>query len=245
MGALRGPLFGARMILGVSERFSAVCRAAGVTQIRSVPNGLSKIPVVERVTSPDGRVRLAYVGGTTAEKGYLLIRYALQRSSFRHLDLTLVDLTRQKGDVSHEVWGTTPVTIIPKVAQAAVHELYARTDVLVAPSTCVESFGLATREAMALGCWVVASDRGSIGEPVVHGENGFLISVDDLDDLVATLTMLDADPGKFTRPPGRQQPVRTAEDQARDLHAIYDEILSPGRQMAREAAMSVVGSPHG
>ena len=225
MTALRDALFGARAVLAVSEQFAKVYQACGVHQTRPVPNGLSNLQGAVRTPSESGRVRLAHVGGMTAPKGYDIVRYALLRGAYRNLEITVIDFTKRQGDISHEVWGTTPATILPKIAQNKMHELYSNIDVLLAPSTCTESFGLATREAVGFGCWVIASDRGSIGEPVVDGLNGAVIAVDDLSGLARVLQEIDANPAKYMQSPSYQPAFRSSKDQALDLHAIYQSIL--------------------
>lgn len=226
MTALRAALFGARAILAVSERFAEVYHACGVPQARPVPNGLSKLPDAVRTPSKTGRVRLAHVGGMTAAKGYDLVRYAMLRGKYRNLEINVIDLAKSHGDVNHEMWGSTPVTVLPKIAQDKMGEFYSSVDVLLAPSTCTESFGLATREAAAFGCWVIASNRGSIGEPVVNGLNGVVIPVEDLSGLANVLQKIDTDPAKYMKPPQYKPLFRSSKDQVQDLHAIYQAIFN-------------------
>jgi glycosyltransferase involved in cell wall biosynthesis len=63
-----------------------------------------------------------------------------------------------------------------------------------APSVWPESFGVVTREALAWDCWVVASDRGGVGEPVVEGVNGHIVDVADIDGLTSTLRQIHGNP---------------------------------------------------
>ncbi len=172
MVQLRSLLFGANNVLAVSERFADLYRDCGVPNVLAIPNGLSDFAKVERTRSVDGRVRLGFIGGPSKHKGYHLIKYALLGRSFEHLRLTVIDSSLVSGESRSEVWNTTPVDFLPKYPESQVGELYAAIDVLLAPSVCVESFGLITREALQCGCWVIASDRGSIGECVTDGYNG-------------------------------------------------------------------------
>ena len=77
-------------------------------------------------------------------------------------------------------------------------ELYGMIDVLPAPS---ESFGLVPREALACGCWVVASDRGAVGEPVVEGVNGHIVDVADIGGLTSILRQIYGNPENYRQPP--------------------------------------------
>jgi glycosyltransferase involved in cell wall biosynthesis len=123
----------------------------------------------------NGRVRIAFIGGMAVHKGYRLTRNAFLNQAFAHLTLTIVDHSRSQGYSRREVWGTTPVEFIGAIPQKKIADLYNVTDVILAPSIWPESYGLVTREALASGCWVVASDRGAIGEYIVDGENGYTL----------------------------------------------------------------------
>jgi len=74
---------------------------------------------------------------------------------------------------------------------ASVDELLACADLFLLPSEN-ESFGLAALEAMACGAPVVASHVGGIPEVVVHGENGYMCAVGDVDEMAeASLRILE------------------------------------------------------
>lgn len=88
-------------------------------------------------------------------------------------------------------------------------ELYSHASAFVCPSI-YEPFGIINLEAMACGTPVVASSVGGIKEVVVHGETGFLVSVDQMKespfeplhperfskDLASRINELMADPVK-------------------------------------------------
>ncbi|WP_407522449.1 glycosyltransferase [Methylobacterium oryzisoli] len=218
-------LHGTDRILAVSETFARIYREAGFPQTFAVPNGLSPLAVSPRTPSPTPRVRLGHVGGREAHKGLPLIEAVLRRSPFQNLSLTAVDLARPAGFVGEEVWGTTPVRIVGPVPQGEIARLYGDLDVLLVPSLWPESFGLVAREARAFGLWVVASDRGAMGEDVEPGTDGFVVDVTTPEPLRAVLARIDADPARFREPPQRTRPIRSAAEQGDDLLALYDEIL--------------------
>jgi glycosyltransferase involved in cell wall biosynthesis len=116
--------------------------------------------------------------------------------------------------------------LVGKVPQDQVHELYAETDVLLAPSIWPESFGLVAREALQAGCWVVASDRGAMGEDVTPGANGFVVDVSTVEGLLGALRTINADPATYLQSPAVKPELRTAADQARDVAALYRRVLA-------------------
>ncbi len=226
---LSDQLAGAVALLAVSDSFAEVYRRAGFPQTRSVPNGLSSlfldVPAV-RPPREGRRVRIGHIGGLPQHKGSHLLRLALEGERFGHLEAVMVDHAMNP-DVRQEIlWGTTPVTVRGPAEQDGVLALYADLDVLVAPSIWPESYGLVSREALALGLWVVVSDLGALGEDVVEGENGFRIDVHDAMDLARVLRLIDADPDRFRAPPKRRSQPRLASAQADDLVVIYREIVA-------------------
>ncbi|WP_170119015.1 glycosyltransferase [Roseicyclus mahoneyensis] len=218
-------LKGAAAILAVSESFAELHRAAGIERVDTVENGVSALPELHRVPGPPGRVRIGLIGGASRHKGYSVLRAAIEARRFRNLDLLLVDHALPRGQTRQEVWNGTPVNLLPRVPLHAVGEVYGRIDVLLAPSVWPESYGLVTREALALGLWVIASDRGAIGQDVTHGENGFVVDVSDHHGIADCLAILDAEPERFRTPPAHRPALRGSEAQARALQDVYQRVL--------------------
>lgn len=73
-------------------------------------------------------------------------------------------------------------------------DLYRKMDIVVAPSTWIEPFGIAVVEGMAMGLPVVASRIGGMAESVVHGETGYHVEPGRADELAACLEELVRSP---------------------------------------------------
>ena len=220
MQGLRPALMDAKAVLGVSEPFSALYRRCGVPNVLTVANGVSPLPIQPRSVSPDGRVRLGHIGGMVRHKGFLLLKHVLLTGRFEHLRAIVVDHSKPKQYERQEIWGTTPVTVIGKVGQNQVSELYADIDVVLAPSLWPESFGLVTREAHAAGCWVVASDRGAIGSDVIENVDGHVIDVSDSQGLSAVLMRIDGAWTHYLQPPPVRS-LRSCKAQGDELADLY------------------------
>ncbi len=223
-------LAGASALLAVSETFAEVYRRAGFPQTRTVANGLSALFVDSPQRPPvrgGTRVRLGHIGGLSQHKGSHLLRLALEAAPFRNLEAVVVDHAMTPDERVEVVWGTTPTTIRGPAEQDGVRALYGDFDVLVAPSIWPESYGLVSREALAMDLWVVASDLGALGEDLTEGENGFRIDVRDAKDLARVLDLIDAEPDKFRASPARRAVPRLASAQADDLVAIYRDVARP------------------
>lgn len=224
---LKSALEGARELLAVSETFAELYRRAGFPHTRTVANGVPRLPLPTRPSSKARRVRLGHIGGRTTHKGATLIEIVLRAGHFPNIALTLVDHAESSSYRREEVWGETPVEIVGFVPHNRVSDLYARLDVLLAPSLWPESFGLVTREAQSAGLWVVASNRGAIGEDLTNDVDGFQISVERPDELSEVLARINADTARYRRsPPKSKRPVRTMADQAQDLLMLYGELIN-------------------
>ncbi|MFV0337406.1 MAG: glycogen synthase [Chthoniobacterales bacterium] len=121
-------------------------------------------------------------------------------------------------------------------------ELYSHADLFVCPSI-YEPFGIINLEAMACGVPVIASAVGGIKEVVVHGETGYLVSVDQMSespfeaknpsafaaDLAAKINELMAD-GQKRRAFGQAGRKRAEEifswsSIARQIVGIYESLV--------------------
>ncbi|MCJ2081843.1 glycosyltransferase [Methylobacterium sp. J-090] len=216
----------AAAIVAVSETFADLYRRAGFPRTIAIPNGVPRLAPAVRLPNRTGRVRLGHIGGRSMHKGATLIETVLKAERFENLALTMVDQSLPSDRVIEEIWRTTPVRIIGGVPQESVGDLYAEMDVLLAPSLWPESFGLVTREAQAARLWVVASDRGAIGEAIADGVDGFRVDVGSHEGLRKALARIDADPDRFlTSPPPPARPTRMADEQGDDLIELYDRLL--------------------
>ena len=77
------------------------------------------------------------------------------------------------------------VTVHPGVPRAALWPAMARAAVLLCPSQWDEPFGMAPAEAQACGTPVVAFRRGGLGEVIIDGVTGFLVSRATRGDIAA------------------------------------------------------------
>jgi glycosyltransferase involved in cell wall biosynthesis len=218
---LKGLLNQAEQVLVVSQAFAEIYDKNGIERIAVNKNGIKPRHWLPRQPSASGRLRLAHIGGMSSHKGYHLFKEVLSNYPFENLEALVVDHGAPAGYQSQDYWGTVPVTFVGKTSQYEIEKLYARMDVLVAPSIWPESYGLVTREAAAAGVWVIASSMGGIGEDILEDKNGWKISsnVLDLKNAFARLEM-DKDTYKaehlFTK-------VRNAEMQVDELVKIYNE----------------------
>ena len=170
-------------------------------RIEALPNGIwieRSDAAAENFDTPHsrGRLSLAFLGSLVPHKGPHLIIEALQLAGLDPVDLVML------GDVADSVYASQL-----RVQAAQVPGLQLRmfgtyepddlamllhdVDCVVLPSQWPETFGLVTREALALGIPVVATRVGALAQPLVDGVNGFTLDEDDAaPELAAVLCRL-------------------------------------------------------
>jgi glycosyltransferase involved in cell wall biosynthesis len=219
---LKGLLNQAQRTLVVSEAFAKIYAKNGIQNITVNRNGIKPRHWLPRVPSASGRLRLAHIGGMSNHKGYHLFKEALSSQPFDNLEALVVDHGAPPGYEHHDMWGTVPVTFIGKVPQDMIETLYARMDVLVAPSIWPESYGLVTREAAAAGVWVVTSNIGGIGEDLIHGTNGFVLDIlEGLTTLLETFLIFENNSDKYIATVAAGQ-HRWVESQVQEFVILYE-----------------------
>ena len=218
-------LRGAKLLTTPSTAFARIYAEAGYPGTTVIANGIPEIALRPKTLSPGGRVRIGHIGDTSPHKGFDLIEAALRQNRFENIELVGVSHAQAEGREVCDVWGASPVLLRGKVPQDRVGDLYADLDVLAAPSACAESYGLVTREANAAGLWVIASDRGAIGEDVRPGIDGFIIDVSSPAGLVEVFRTINDNPAKFLRPAPRND-IPSARQQAALLLRTYEDLIN-------------------
>lgn len=191
---LKGILRGANKVLTVSEAFADIYRKNGIPHLEVTPNGVSDdLHWAPKDTTYTDKVVCGHIGGMAEHKGYYLLKHAVLAAQPANLAFVVVDHSKDETYDENGYWGDVPVRFIGKVKQHNIVSLYRMLDVVFAPSTWPESFGLVTREASACSCWVVASNLGGIGENIVEGRSGHHVAP-DTSDLTRIINKIDRKP---------------------------------------------------
>lgn len=221
---LKSLLIAADGVLAVSETFCNIYKINGVSNVITNKNGISSdINWQKKNTKHTDKVVCAHIGGMSSHKGFDIFMHAVYELNQSNIEVLVVDHTKDTDYINYTTWGNTTVTIIGRVDQDQVVNLYKRIDVLFAPSTCAESFGLVTREAVACGCWVVGSNLGAIADDISI-ENGFKVAPNKK-DLISVFNVINKFPNKY-KSFSMSKPIRYSVDQVDELVVIFNEILN-------------------
>jgi glycosyltransferase involved in cell wall biosynthesis len=179
----------------ISDGLRSWCRAQGwplhkVHLIRNAPGhpsepGASQHARAARAARRTEPLRALFLGRLDAQKGVdrlaALIAATRGRITWRVVGRPVL------GDAPHPGLGleAEPPISDPKALDA----VYGWADVLVLPSR-FEGVPLTVLEAQRLGCVVLATDAGQIGEVMTHGEDGLLVPQRDATEAAVTAGLL-------------------------------------------------------
>jgi glycosyltransferase involved in cell wall biosynthesis len=147
---------------------------------------------------PEQGVVLACIARFAPEKGQHLLVAACASLDQRSVHLVFAGDGPLRAEVEGQVKRlglADHVRFIGNVSD--VRPLLAATDLLVLPSTAVETFSMAMLEALSMATPVLGSDIGGMGEAVLENETGALVQAGDIADLTRRIGTLTADRGRL------------------------------------------------
>lgn len=149
----------------------------------------------EEIGMAGNGAHVVYVGRVCRQKGVDMLVSAFPKVLERCPDATLhivgpvaADFQARLGDLLAQLGGPTRERIVLRPATATPEKFYAAADLVCAPSTGDEAFGLAVLEAMACGVPVVATDIGVIATILGSEQAGLLVAPDDSTALAERLS---------------------------------------------------------
>ena len=224
-------------VLTPSQVLADAVVANGIDPTRVVvcPNGVA-VPPAGRDRRP-GPVRFGYIGGPdNRAKGLPTLLAAADQLDVGGWTLDLVGVPRAAARV--------PLTILDRVrhlpafAPSRRAEILAALDCLVVPSLMRESYSMVTREALAAGLPVIASDSGGPQEILRDGVNGWTVATADAADLSAAMRRLVRDPARRA-----QLAAGAAATVVPSLDTHLDQLERVYREVASEASSAVRLAP--
>ncbi|MEK6591044.1 MAG: glycosyltransferase [Nitrospinota bacterium] len=183
-----------------------------------------------------GKVRIAYIGRLTMEKGISLLITAVSNLLKKPLDCELLIIGSGEKwilkDLAIELGVADNTIFLDAVPNHYLPLIYSKIDILVLPSLTTtgwkEQFGRVLIEAMACGVTVVGSSSGEI--PEIIGDAGLIFEKGNISALSKILEklILDSDLRKKLGMMGRERVLQnfTWGSIAERLCNVYKEIIS-------------------
>jgi teichuronic acid biosynthesis glycosyltransferase TuaC len=229
---------GARMVICISEKVQQLLREGMQEECRStvVYNGTD---IDFFSPAPGGAPRrqeseILVVGNLLVGKGHELVLMAIRQleATFPQLHCRMIGEGPDRASfeaLAHELGIARRVLFEGRISRAKVAGAMRTCSVFVLPSR-YEGLGCVYLEAMASGAPVVACRGQGIDEIIRHQENGWLIGVDSLDELVHGLSTLLQSPEKRAEIGVEARRTilggLTMSDQAKQMRAIYAGVAS-------------------
>jgi phosphatidylinositol alpha-mannosyltransferase len=208
---------------------------------RVIPNGVDPARFHPSVAPLDGvaseRPTILFVGRFYRRKGFPILLAALPRIAASVRDVrVLVVGSGPLGPWYRALARRAPcdVTFLGELSAADIPRAYRTADVLVAPSTGQESFGIIHLEAMASGVPIVASDIEGYREILDPGREALLFPNRDPGLLAAAALRILRDPSlaRAMGAAGREKAERYSwAGIARQLETLYLEVLDRKQRM--------------
>lgn len=180
---------------------------------------------------PTNQPIISYIGRLDAEKHLNVLVAALaQVMQSQSVHGLIVGTGNAEADLKNQVEKlglTEHVTFTGRVSEADKYLLHRVGQVFAMPSP-TELQSLTTLEAMASGQPVVAVNAGALYELCHDGENGFLCTQDDPDDMAQKLIKVISDPGLRQRLSVESLKVAATHDLdhvIKQFEAIYTDVL--------------------
>jgi glycosyltransferase involved in cell wall biosynthesis len=233
----------ARMVICISDKVQRLLREGAPDEVRSTvvyngtdptffsPGPTAGLPsaAVQRSVAAQQEHEILIVGNLLVGKGHELVLRAMGHlvSAFPQLHCRIIGEgpDGQRFEALAKSLGLAQrVQFLGRKSRAEVADAMRSCAVFVLPSRC-EGLGCVYLEAMACGKPVIACQKQGIEEIIEHGNNGWLIPVNGLVELVQALQTLLASPELCARigDAGRQTIVSrlTYAHQAEQLAKFY------------------------
>lgn len=195
-----------------------------------VPNGVEtgRFVPIERPENP--KVRILFIGRLIPRKGFERVVQALPKVrelATRPFEVEVVGTgshREQLDDVASKLGVSDLIRYVGTVPYDQLEKSYQYADIFVLTSLS-EGMPSVILEAMGCGLPILASDVGGNNELITPGENGYLISGDDIDFLAAKMAALIND-DELRRRMGQQSRKRSLGYDWKQIMDRYDSLYT-------------------
>ncbi|MDE6393221.1 MAG: glycosyltransferase [Muribaculaceae bacterium] len=221
------------LVIAPSQRIADAMIANGLDKgkVKVLPHGIplpsSKQPQPEIV---DGKIKFFFVGRICYIKGLHVLLDALGEVADSRIEMHIIGgagnkeeeryLSRLRRKYDHD----SRIFWHGKVNPSEIYDLTRQFHISVAPTVCMEIFGLNIAEALALGKPVLASRCGGAEMQIRDGVNGWLVEPNDHKALAEKINGIIMNP-KVINSMSRNCGTISIEEHCNSLVDIYSNVL--------------------
>ena len=222
-------------VIAPSEFLIGIFRRQGWQRpITRIDHGVDFSLAARGTASPrrDSKIRLGYTGVVAPFKGVDVLIRAFMAVDARNLGLAIYGNIHWEGQFRHDLdhWFArdSRIRLMNRFDHEDLPEVMAEIDVMVVPSSTLDSFGLVVAESFAFSVPVIASDMvGAAHELIRDGENGFIYPADDPARLRELLARIAREPQLVPQLRAGITPPPRIEEEAFRTELVYRSIASP------------------
>ena len=178
----------------------------------------------------NGKIHVGYTGVVSRFKGVDMLLKAFRAVAAPNLLLRIYGNLLDDGSFISEVnfaFGSDPrIYLMNRYDHEELPQVMSDIDVMVVPSTTLDSYGLVVVESFAAGVPVIATDMvGSALEFIRDGENGFVFPANRPEKLSQILERLSRDPEIVERLRAGITPPPRIEEEAFQVELVYRSLV--------------------
>ncbi len=172
------------------------------------------------------KIRFGFMGRIIPVKGVDLLIEAINCLAPSKVELNIFGANNSEVPYLKRMDRHQNVHFLGNYDNREIAKVFQNIDVLVVPSRWYENSPLVIHEAFLAGVPVITANIGGMAELVKDGENGFLFQVDNAQDLQAKMQRFLDHPELLRTLTKLVTPVRSIQEDARDILAIYHKVLT-------------------
>lgn len=196
-------------------------------RLQVIQPGLENLCVSSQLEErSDGRVRFAYIGGLSRQKGIHVLVQAFGGVRGTAELWIAGDEAFDPGYVAELRDQAVPaVRFLGRLTREDVWKTLAQVDAVVVPSLWYETFSFAVSEAFAAGKPVVASRLGPLADRVRHGVDGLLLNPGDVCAWQEALQRLVNEPDLLAHLRSNVRPPVTLDEHVAEIKSLYANLI--------------------
>ncbi len=172
------------------------------------------------------KIRFGFMGRIIPVKGVDLLIDAFNGLAPSKVELNIFGASNSEIPYLKRLDRSQKVNFLGNYDNRDIAKVFQKIDILVVPSRWYENSPLVIHEAFLAGVPVITANIGGMAELVKDGENGLLFQVDNVQDLQAKMQRIIDHPDLLRTLTKPVTPVRSIQEDARDLLAIYNKALA-------------------
>ncbi len=224
----------ARAICAQVDHFIAPCRflqkkfeewGIPADRISYLDYGFDGTPFQNFKKESSPKIRFGFTGRIIPVKGVDLLIEAINGLDPSLVELNIFGASNSETPYLKRLVKNGNVKFLGDYDNRDIADVFQEIDVLIVPSRWYENSPLVIHEAFLAGVPIITANIGGMAELVKDGENGLLFQVNDPKDLQAKMQRFLDHPELLHTLTKPVTPVRSIQEDAQDILAIYRKVL--------------------